>query len=564
MQLFVCVDGDNIGQMIGRARINDDVEEVRRVSQRIDRGQEVWKAWAINKGGSVIEAGGDEIAVSVPVAALPELEGIRQQYAQLVEATVSVGVGMRLSEASKALLAAKLRGKDRVCFYTDEVEQEIAQAGLGDLDEAAKLRAEYGDVKKAEGEVPLAKDQPAMAQGDGAGFSGATRPQAPSLAKPDGPQGEHSEAQDLYDLLDEDRPTPPEATHAASDFERQLHEEAWRGEEQDMRAAHGATARAQEVRARVAQALQAMQAQAPVLEQMRQAAPEAYSAMLALAQGVTAMARELGTSAPAKDRQDLGKTELRPLFESGSVAPMRKDEDQPVAPHRDLQSDPGYVYHATNAERAHSIAHEGLGVHEPSEFTDQNMWPDGSVEPRNYHSANAGAVHVFAPEEGRPVILRTPTAKHPFQQERYTKDMYSTTPVPAEHMEILTGGGWQPLRQWAGLHGNRGMYSAQDPDVAKDEMKVEVEPDGKHPGPDVLDKAKLPMPKASAHHAVVLPPGSQMARTRPGAAGSVAGANSVKVQHSDGTTSVKQVTAGQIRSQDPSGHPVSSREPNSR
>lgn len=439
MLVHVCYDGDSIGAHVGKARQHDDVEEVRRVSQRIDQGNLIWKSWAERVGGSVTECGGDEGAVQVPATALGELEAIREQYAGKVGASVSVGVGLKLSEAAKALLAAKLRGKDQIVWYTDEVGEEVEQAGLGALDEAAKLRAEYGDTRKAEppgahermgryrhhaepvdpslktkslgardgyqvylvdgnrirheldadftmggnpgryryvpeGEVwvdqntnpdevqevvgheidecrrmesggetydaahddanrdQFAKAQPAMNQGPGAGFAGASRPSAPSVQAPAGPQGEHSEAQDVYDLLAEDRPKPPEATHAASDFERQLHEEAWRGEEQDMQAAHGAQARALDVKRRVAAALQAMQVQAPVLEQVRGVAPDAYAAMIQLAQGVTAMARELGAQQPAQQAKDeasakpLGKSattqDMEPLAKAPRLAPQ--------------------------------------------------------------------------------------------------------------------------------------------------------------------------------------------------------------------------------------------------
>ena len=40
--------------------------------------------------------------------------------------------------------------------------------------------------------------------------------------------------------------------------------------------------------------------------------------------------------------------------------------------------------------------------------------------------------------------------------------------------------------------------------------------------------------------------------------------NKVKVQHSDGSDGWVEVSSGMIRGQDPSGHPVSSRRPNSR
>ncbi len=68
---------------------------------------------------------------------------------------------------------------------------------------------------------------------------------------------------------------------------------------------------------------------------------------------------------------------------------------------------------------------------------------------------------------------------------------------------------------------------------------------------DEMEKAKLPMPNANAHHDVVLPAGSVVDQKQ-------------KVTHQDGSTSWKAMAAGQIRSMDPSGHPTSSRSPNSK
>ena len=66
-----------------------------------------------------------------------------------------------------------------------------------------------------------------------------------------------------------------------------------------------------------------------------------------------------------------------------------------------------------------------------------------------------------------------------------------------------------------------------------------------------MQKAGLPMPGAPAHSHLNLPSGSTMN-------------GKVKVTHSDGKTSWKQVESGQIRSMDPAGHPTSSRSPNSK
>lgn len=111
-----------------------------------------------------------------------------------------------------------------------------------------------------------------------------------------------------------------------------------------------------------------------------------------------------------------------------------------------VKSEPGYVYHATNTDNLANIAAEGrLRTHEPHEFTDQDVWPDGKVEPRNYFTPTAENTWQFAPEEGPSVLLRMRSDAHPTRAERSTGDLYSTKPVDAKHLEYMTDdGGWHP------------------------------------------------------------------------------------------------------------------------
>lgn len=119
----------------------------------------------------------------------------------------------------------------------------------------------------------------------------------------------------------------------------------------------------------------------------------------------------------------------------------------PAALKQGLKSDPGYYYHATNAERLGDIAESGkLKVHKPGDFTDQDMWPDGSVKKRAYFGDSAGSLWQFAPEEGQPAILRVKRDVGKFGVESYTRDIYTESPIPAKLIEYLgDDGNWHPL-----------------------------------------------------------------------------------------------------------------------
>lgn len=126
--IFVAADGDSIGSKVARASLADDVDGLRDVSSKIVAGNELIKDFAVNCGGQVISDGGDEANIRIPVASAEDLEALRTDYAYTVGATLSLGVGTSLSQASKALDVAKLNGKNQILQYTPDVEQQWQQA----------------------------------------------------------------------------------------------------------------------------------------------------------------------------------------------------------------------------------------------------------------------------------------------------------------------------------------------------------------------------------------------------------------------------------------------------
>ena len=104
------------------------------------------------------------------------------------------------------------------------------------------------------------------------------------------------------------------------------------------------------------------------------------------------------------------------------------------------------MYHATNEDRAHDIASEGLKIHKPNEFTDQDAWPDGSTEKRNYFTNTAEHTWQFAPEDGKPVLLRT--KPRPDFKKEGTGDIYTKKRIPPDRIEFLgTDNKWYPISQ---------------------------------------------------------------------------------------------------------------------
>lgn len=298
MNVFIAWDGDHIGRQVGRASLNDDAEALRRISQAIDHGNAIWKSWVESHGGSIVSMGGDEGRAEMPADYLDELPKIREQYQGAVGSTVSVGVGIKLSEADRALIAAKLRGGDRIEFYTDEVNQIVANAeAQGQKTEEQKIADEY-----------LNKAAPAMNPG---AFAGVTEPAGPTMSKPTPVQGDHEEAADVAEEQSDQGVSSPEVTHAGDDFLSEFHDAARSQEQEDTEGHAQATKNLDDVKQKLVVALQMLKQQAPILEQVKQNAPDAYNAIMGLTQAVIGLSKQIQAVSPMQksEFEDLVKDE---------------------------------------------------------------------------------------------------------------------------------------------------------------------------------------------------------------------------------------------------------------
>ncbi len=126
--IYISVDGDGIGKLVGRAVLANDVDELHSVSSRIDAAQDFILHWCKQVGGTKISGGGDEATMAAPRAAKHEIKNLRASVEKAFGYTLSVGVGMSLSEAGTALLVAKLRGKNRIVWFDKKIKDDIKKA----------------------------------------------------------------------------------------------------------------------------------------------------------------------------------------------------------------------------------------------------------------------------------------------------------------------------------------------------------------------------------------------------------------------------------------------------
>lgn len=149
----------------------------------------------------------------------------------------------------------------------------------------------------------------------------------------------------------------------------------------------------------------------------------------------------LASLKPAESDRSKGPSDIqRARAMGGDFLP--KDR---VSPDHKVESEKGYLYHATNEENAEDIARGSLQVHRPDFGTDQDSWPDGSTQKRAYFIDRANQAWHFAPDHGKSVLLRAKQSDQ-FKKES-TGDFFTTKPVPAGSLEILTSGGWRSLSE---------------------------------------------------------------------------------------------------------------------
>lgn len=147
-RLFVAFDGDNMGQKVGTAVLMDDAQTLNDVSKKIEAAGRAARQWVEARGGQMISQGGDEGTFVIDPAMEGRLEELRQLYQTASGGTVTLGTGLSLSQAGKALIAGKLMGKDIIVRYDQQTESvladahEQAQTGQGG-EEAQKLDQHY-------------------------------------------------------------------------------------------------------------------------------------------------------------------------------------------------------------------------------------------------------------------------------------------------------------------------------------------------------------------------------------------------------------------------------------
>jgi len=194
----------------------------------------------------------------------------------------------------------------------DQLPGDLSEYDQGFIDHNGKFltreeaAALLGRRKPLHSEQVLTKASPGMNEGAHAGFAGHEQPDHASKAKPKATQGDHEEGAATEKVIQDaadDAPPAPEMTHAAKDFEDQLHGLAQDQNAKDDQTSQQAQGHNDEVRKQVAQVLLRVREQMPILAQMQQTAQDAYAAIMGLVQGVILLGKEVMGDGPVADQE---------------------------------------------------------------------------------------------------------------------------------------------------------------------------------------------------------------------------------------------------------------------
>lgn len=124
--VYVALNGDGVGEQIGNAILSDDHQTLSGLSKKFKDAHASIEKWAQRKGGEIVASSGDETIFSLPEEMVGQLESIKDQYAQASGATLTIGIGQTISQASKALIYGKLNEKNQIVEYEPQMDDYIS------------------------------------------------------------------------------------------------------------------------------------------------------------------------------------------------------------------------------------------------------------------------------------------------------------------------------------------------------------------------------------------------------------------------------------------------------
>lgn len=144
--VFASWDLDSAGNKVAQAENTDDPEKVAEVSQKIEAAQNTAKDWIARHNGRMVQSGGDEGCAQISSDLIAELEEMRAAMKKASGFTCTIGVGEKISQATRARMLGKVLGKNQIKVWdeTTDKELEMRLAAEGEKTEGQKVGEALG------------------------------------------------------------------------------------------------------------------------------------------------------------------------------------------------------------------------------------------------------------------------------------------------------------------------------------------------------------------------------------------------------------------------------------
>lgn len=157
--IYVALNGDDVGEKIGSHIASDDHEGLAAASSAIDGAHQNIDQWVESVGGKKITGSGDEGIYIVPEESLGDLDSLRGSYKEQSGHDLTVGTGSSMSEASKALIYGKLNGKNQVVHYEPMIEDYLSQEDGDESDQEPQSEMPEQDELQGQADSDIESDE---------------------------------------------------------------------------------------------------------------------------------------------------------------------------------------------------------------------------------------------------------------------------------------------------------------------------------------------------------------------------------------------------------------------
>ena len=145
--VYLIAAADHLAGAVKHSVQHDQPRKLSQLKQDVERGLRIFESWMEDHGGRVLLFQGDRVFAEIPGENLESLPDLHAQVQDAWNDTITIGVGLDLTEAEKARENGRKRGGKRIVFYAPEVEQHLAEESASESHDATTPESDPDELK---------------------------------------------------------------------------------------------------------------------------------------------------------------------------------------------------------------------------------------------------------------------------------------------------------------------------------------------------------------------------------------------------------------------------------